>query len=122
MTAIAWVALTLAGGAGSLARYFVDSLVVFREHERFPYGILAVNLSGAFALGFLTATASTDPALRVAELGFLGAFTTFSTWMLDTERLAEDGRRRAAVLNVAVSLVAGLLMALLGRTLGDALL
>ena len=122
MTPVAWVALTLAGGAGSLARYLVDQFVAFREHERFPYGILLVNLSGAFALGFLTATASSDPALRVAELGFLGAFTTFSTWMLDSERLAEDGRRRAAILNLAISLAAGLLLAFLGRTFGDAVL
>lgn len=118
MTPVAWVALTLAGGAGSLARYFVDHFIAYREHERFPYGILAVNLTGAFALGLLTATVNDDPVLRVVEVGFLGAFTTFSTWMLDTHRLDEDGRRRAAVLNIAVSLVAGLLAAYLGRTVG----
>lgn len=122
MTPVTWVALTLAGGAGSLTRYFVDRFVAYREHEQFPYGILLVNLSGAFALGLLTATAISSPVLRVVELGFLGAFTTFSTWMLDSERLAQDDRRRAALVNVLVSLVAGLAMAYLGRTIGDALL
>jgi CrcB protein len=115
---LTWVAITLAGGAGSLSRYFVDRWVVFREHERFPYGILVVNVSGAFVLGLLTAWHSPVDVLKVAQLGFVGAFTTFSTWMLDTQRLAEDGRRSAALANVAVSLVLGLAAAWLGRTLG----
>ena len=118
MTPLTWVALTLAGGAGSMSRYFVDHFVIFRSHERFPYGILIVNLTGAFALGLLTAWSSPHAVLRVAELGFLGAFTTFSTWMLDTHRLGEDGRTRAAVLNIVVSLAGGLAAAALGRAVG----
>lgn len=115
MTLVAWCALTVAGGAGALCRYGVDRAVAERLHERFPYGILVVNLSGAFALGLLTGLTVHAQGLRVAEVGFLGAFTTFSTWMLDSERLARDGRTPAAGANLAVSLLAGLGAAVLGR-------
>lgn len=118
MSVAAWIALTAAGGAGSLTRYAVDRAVAVRAHERFPYGILLVNLLGAFALGLLTAADERTDLLWVAEVGFLGAFTTFSTWMLDTHRLLEDGRGRAAAANVAVSLVLGLAAAALGRAAG----
>ncbi len=115
MTLLAWCGLTLAGGAGSLSRYAVDRLVVIARHERFPYGILLVNLSGAFALGFLTGFSTHQPLLRIVEVGFLGAFTTFSTWMLDSERLAGEGRIPAAAINVGVSLIAGFGAVALGR-------
>ena len=92
-----------------------------RAGRAFPWGTLAVNLSGAFALGLLVGAAVGGDALRLAGTGFLGAYTTFSTWMLETHRLAEDGRGRAALANVAVSLAAGLLFAWLGRELGATL-
>ncbi len=121
MSPAAWVALTIAGGAGSYARFALDRLVVARTHERLPYGILVVNLLGAFLLGLLTSWHSPREWLWIAEVGFVGTFTTFSTWMLDTHRLALDGRWRAATANVVVSLVLGVALAALGRALGGIL-
>ena len=111
----------LVGGLGAIARMLLDGAISLRAGRAFPWGTLAVNLSGAFALGLLVGAAVGGDALRLAGTGFLGAYTTFSTWMLETHRLAEDGRGRAALANVAVSLAAGLLFAWLGRELGATL-
>jgi CrcB protein len=110
--------LGMLGGLGAIARFLLDGAVAARVGRAFPYGTLAVNLSGALALGALVGAKLGDDAYALAGTGFVGAYTTFSTWMLETHRLAEDGRTRAAVANVAVSLVLGLLAAWLGRELG----
>jgi CrcB protein len=114
-------AIGAVGGFGAISRMLLDGAISVRAGRAFPWGTLAVNLSGAFALGLLVGAAVSGDALRLAGTGFLGAYTTFSTWMLETHRLAEDGRGRAAVANVAVCLAAGLLLAWLGRELGAAL-
>jgi fluoride exporter len=114
------LAVGLVGGLGALARFTLDGAVAARLGRQLPFGTLAVNLSGAFALGILAATLSGD-AYRIAGTGFLGAYTTFSTWMFESHRLGEDGRLRAAALNIAVSLALGLAAAWLGRHLGNAI-
>jgi fluoride exporter len=111
----------IVGGFGAIARLLLDGSVSARVGRGFPWGTLAVNLTGAFALGVLAGAAASGDALRLAGTGFLGAYTTFSTWMLETHRLAEDGRGRPAVLNIAGSLAAGVLLAWLGHELGSAL-
>jgi fluoride exporter len=115
------VAVGLVGGFGAIARFLLDGTVGRRLGRDFPLGTLAVNLTGAFVLGVLAGAALSGDAYRIAGTGFVGAYTTFSTWMLETHRLAEDGRFRAAALNVAVSLALGLPIAWLGRRLGAAL-
>jgi CrcB protein len=114
------LAVGLVGGLGAIARFTLDGAVARRLGRRFPFGTLAVNLSGAFAVGVLAAALSGD-ALRIAGTGFLGAYTTFSTWMFESHRVAEDGRLRAGALNIAVSLALGLAAAWLGRHLGAAI-
>ncbi|MBE2315482.1 CrcB family protein [Solirubrobacter sp. CPCC 204708] len=94
-----WLALALAGGLGAMARYLVSYALPV------PYGTLAVNVSGAFALGLLGDN-------FVLGTGFVGAYTTFSTWMLETDRLS----RNAAIFNIMGSLVLGLAAAGLGIT------
>jgi fluoride exporter len=116
MTMVLGVALL--GGLGAVARFLLDGAV---SVSSFPLGTLAVNLSGAFLLGVLVGATADEDALRLAGTGFLGAYTTFSTWMLETHRLGEDGRSRSALANVGVSLVLGVLCAWLGRLLGGAL-
>ena len=69
-------------------------------------------------MGLLTGLALTGTALVLAGTATLGSYTTFSTWMLETHRLGEDGDVRAAVLNAVVSLAAGVVAALVGRTIG----
>lgn len=121
MSALAWVAVGLLGGVGALARFGVDSAVTERAGSQLPWGTFAVNLSGAFALGVLSGAGVTGDALELAGVAVLGSYTTFSTWMYETHRLAEDGRLASAALNTGVSLVAGLALAAVGRLLGGAL-
>ncbi len=105
------------GALGAAARFLVHGTVAARVGERFPSGTLVVNLTGAFALGLLVGAAVSGDTSRLLGLGFLGGYTTFSTWMLETERLGHDGFARAAALNLAVSLLAGVLAVWLGRSL-----
>jgi fluoride exporter len=114
-----WLAVGVLGGAGAMARFAVDGVVSARAGGRLPLGTLAVNLSGAVLLGLLSGLALRGHALLLAGTALLGSYTTFSTWMFETHRLAEDGETAAAVANVAVSLVAGVAAAALGRWIGE---
>jgi CrcB protein len=111
----------LVGGLGAIARFLVDGAVAERLGRDFPYGTLAVNLTGSFALGVLVGAAVAPDVLRLAGTGFIGAYTTFSTWALETHRLGEDGRARHGALNLLVSLMLGVALAWAGRGLGGAL-
>jgi fluoride exporter len=116
-TALVWVGVVLIGGVGSVLRFVVDRAVARRVARPFPFGTLAVNISGAAVLGFLAGlTLSKDVAL-LAGTAFVGAYTTFSTWMLETQRLSEERQLGAAFANIAVSVVLGEAAALLGQWL-----
>ena len=117
MSPLVVIAVGLLGGLGATARFLLDGAVSGRVGRSFPWGTLAVNLTGAFALGVLAGATLSEDAYRIAGVGLLGAYTTFSTWMLETHRLAEDGRWRPAILNVVGSLAVGLAAAWLGRQL-----
>jgi CrcB protein len=118
-----WVVLGVAllGGAGAVARVAVDAFVSARAGEAFPWGILAVNLSGAALLGLLAGLAVHGDARRLLGTALLGSYTTFSTWMLDSHRLAEERRGALAAANVIGSLVLGLAAVWAGRALGELL-
>lgn len=116
-----WVAMALLGGVGAIARFRLDELVQLRTAGEFPFGTLAVNLLGSLALGVLTGAGVGGGWLLVAGTGALGSFTTFSTWMLETERLGEEGDAPVAWLNLGVSFAAGLAAASLGWLIGAAL-
>jgi fluoride exporter len=118
MTVWVWAAVAGLGGVGAIARFLLDALISQRAGRDFPFGTLAINLSGAFALGLLTGLALEGDALLLAGTATLGSYTTFSTWMLETHRLAEDGEVRPALVNAVLSLVAGVSAATLGRTIG----
>jgi fluoride exporter len=113
--------IALLGGLGALARFLLDGAVSSQVGRAFPFGTLGVNLTGAFAFGVLDGAAVGGDALRLAGVGFLGAYTTFSTWTLEAHRLGEDGRTRLGMANILVSLALGLGCAWLGRQLGIAL-
>jgi CrcB protein len=106
---------------GAIARFLLDGWVSALTGRRFPWGTLAVNLSGAFCLGVLTGAAVGEDALRLAGTGLIGAFTTFSTWMFESHRLGEDGELRWGVVNLLASLALGVAAVWLGRELGAAL-
>jgi CrcB protein len=118
MSAGVWVAVVVIGGAGSVLRFYVDGIVTSAIGRDFPYGTLAVNLSGAALLGLITGLAVGSTAALLAGTAAVGSYTTFSTWMLETQRLTEERQHRKAVLNIVVSLVLGVLAAELGRLIG----
>lgn len=121
MSAAMLLGVGLLGGVGAVARFLLDGGVARRLGRAFPYGTLAVNLSGAFLLGVLVGAALSADALRLVGTGLIGAYTTFSTWALESHRLGEDGELRLGALNFAVSLLLGVALAWLGRELGAAL-
>lgn len=109
------------GGLGAIARFALDGAVAARLDSDFPYGTLLVNLLGSFALGVLVGAAVTQNTYRLAGTGLIGAFTTFSTWALESHRLGEDGEARLGVLNFVVSLAVGLVSIWAGRKVGAGL-
>jgi fluoride exporter len=118
MSVLLWTAVVLIGGCGSALRFVVDGVVSARFGRAFPYGTLLINLSGAVILGLLTGLALDDDAALLAGTAAVGSYTTFSTWMLETQRLAEQRRYPPAVANIVVSLVFGVAAAALGRLIG----
>ena len=112
--------IALLGGLGAVARVGLDSAVSARTRGAFPYGTLAVNLLGCLLLGGLVGAMASDDTFRLAATGLLGSFTTFSAWILESRRLAADGRRPAAAANLVLSLLFGLFLLWLGRELGAA--
>ena len=115
---LTWVAVGLLGGIGGVARVVVGSLVTQRTGDLFPLGTLTVNLSGAMALGLLSGLALHGDAMLLAGTALVGGYTTFSTWMLESQRLGERGDGRLLALNVAGSMALGLAATALGRALG----
>ncbi|MGA1369405.1 MAG: fluoride efflux transporter CrcB [Blastocatellia bacterium] len=121
MKAIGIVAL--GGACGAVARYWIGCWMAARWPGSLPLGTIVVNLSGCFLLG-LTLTAlprlSAHPdALRLfIGVGFLGAYTTYSTFEYETLGLLEKGDFRTALLNIGLSLFLGLLAVGAGATLG----
>lgn len=120
MSPVAWVAVGLAGGCGAVARALLTHFVNVRAGRAFPYGTLAVNLSGAVVLGVIAGSGLSGDALRILGVGLVGAYTTFSTWMLETQHSNALGHRGRAVANILVSVAAGLVAVWLGRTVGRA--
>jgi fluoride exporter len=118
--------IAIAGAAGALARYGIEGLVSRHAPGAFPWGTFAVNISGSFALGLVFVLATErmglDPWLRSAvTIGFLGAYTTFSTLSLESYRLLEDGAVALALLNALGSPVAGIAAVYAGVVAGRAL-
>jgi CrcB protein len=113
----------IGGFAGAIARYLVDGAIAERTAGAFPWGTLIVNLSGSFILGLLFALTA-ERAFLPAEIrgpvliGFIGAYTTFSTYMLESWRLLEDGAIALALANLVGSTVLGLIAVVAGLTLG----
>ncbi len=117
MTLATWFGIAVAGGAGTAARYAVDRAVAARIAPTWPTGIFLVNVTGALLLGLVvgsTTDASMGEWTFILGGGFLGAYTTFSTWMLDAVRLLERGAWRAAAAYLLLSVVTGPLAAAAG--------
>ena len=119
------IGVGIAGACGALARWAVSAWFG-RRFPDFPWGTLVINVTGSFLLGLLfvvlTERSTASPAFRVSlTTGLLGAYTTFSTFSLETVRMVEDGAIGAAAANVAASLTLGLVGVWLGVWLGRAM-
>ena len=120
------VVIGLGGFAGAIARYAVDGWVSALVRGSFPWGTLVVNASGSLVIGLLFAL-MTERALIPAELrapvmiGFVGAYTTFSTLALESWRLLEDGAWLAAMANLGGSVVLGVAAVVVGIAIGRAI-
>ena len=123
MSAWVWLALGAVGAAGSLLRYLVDSLIGVRTRGAFPLGTLAVNLSGSLAFGFVAGLglyhAFPETPRLLLGAGVCGAYTTFSTFALESVLLAQRGERINAAVNVATNLIGGCLAAAAGLVLAS---
>ena len=113
-----WAAVMLIGGTGSVARFLVDGAVSSAAGRDFPVGTLVVNISGAVILGLLTGLLLSHDAALLAGTAAVGSYTTFSTWMLETERMSEERQHGRALANIAVSLLLGVAAAWLGKLIG----
>jgi len=117
--------LVLAGALGALLRYEVELAVRRTLGPEFPWGTLVINVSGSFVLGVLAGLAAhhgvPSSVGTVVGTGLLGAYTTFSTFSVDTVGLVEHRRARAAVANLGAGLVLGLGAAAVGLVLRHAL-
>lgn len=116
-----WAGVALIGGLGALGRLHIGAVVTARVPPGFPWGTLVVNLIAAFGAGVAYGYGVDGAAHSLVAVAALGSLSTFSTWMLDTERLAWAGRRWAALANLGVPLVAGGLCVAAGWALGAAL-
>lgn len=117
MNAILLAGAMVLGGVGSVARFTIDRAVARRVARSFPFGTLTVNITGAVLLGFITGLMLSHPMALLLGTGFVGAFTTFSTWMFETERLTEERQIRPAVANIVVSVVLGIAAAAVGQAM-----
>lgn len=114
--AVAVLAVALGGALGALLRTGLSRALA---RDWFPVGTLAVNVLGSFALGLLTGLAPGETLRLFVGEGVCGAFTTFSSFSVETVRLVEGGHRRRAVLNVGLTLALGLSAAGLGFVLAS---
>ena len=121
-----WVVVGVFGALGALARYGVSGIAQLLWRTTFPVGTLVVNLTGALGagllLGLMTDRDVPDLLVVAAGVGFLGGYSTFSTWMVESVLAAESGGRvglRRAAENLVVPLVAGIAAVAIGFAIGQ---
>ena len=120
------VSLVLGSVLGGVARHFISGLVARRVGETFPWGTLFINVSGSFLIGILGGMAQDDASLMAspdpwlfAVTGFLGCYTTVSSFSLQTLSLARDGQSGRALIYTVISVILCLAAAGAGFALVD---
>ncbi|MFD4941490.1 fluoride efflux transporter CrcB [Streptomyces sp. NPDC058239] len=107
-----WLLVIVGAAVGAPLRYLTDRAVQSRHDTVFPWGTFAVNVTGSLILGLLTGAVAAGAASSHLQLligtGLCGALTTYSTFSYETLRLAEDGAKFYAAVNVVAGVVAGL--------------
>ena len=119
------VAVGVGGFLGAIARYALGTYIGGRYGLRFPLGTFIINVSGSFLIGLiLTLLARTTASAYwryLIPIGFIGAYTTFSTFEYETLRAIQEGQLMTGFLNVALSLVVGFIAVWVGAELGRVL-
>ena len=118
MSAPVWIGIALLGGIATTIRFLLDGLISRTADGDLPVGTFVINVTGAFVLGLVSGLAVSGNALILIATATLGSYTTFSTWMLESHRLRDDGRFKGALGNILISLVVGLAAIALGHTIG----
>jgi fluoride exporter len=113
--------VALGAAVGAPLRYLVDRAVQARHDSVFPWGTVSVNVVGSGVLGLVVGLRTAGMGLALVGTGFCGALTTYSTFSYETMRLAEEGSRFYATLNVGASVAAGLGAAWFGLLVADAI-
>lgn len=109
----------LGGAAGSVVRYYLDKYISSKVKTRYPVGIFTINLMGAFLLGLVQNILQNPANTLFIATGFLGAFTTFSTFLWQSYSLINDSERRTAYYYIALSILCGVVFFVLGYKLGS---
>jgi CrcB protein len=123
---VTYALVAIFGAAGAVSRYALDGWITDATRGQFPWGTFVINLVGAFALGLLVAVTTArllpHPNWRIAVgIGYLGSFTTFSTYAYESVKLAEDGAVGLALMNSIGMVALGMLAAFVGLAIGRAL-
>ena len=128
LSPLEWILIALGSALGGVLRFWLGGLFGTGLGERFPLGTLVVNVSGCLMIGLMLAALDSLPTgsapaelMALGVTGLLGSYTTVSSFSLQTLQLAEDGDRRGALLNVALSLVGCLAATGLGLAVGRGL-
>jgi CrcB protein len=115
---LVWVGVGVFGALGALTRFRIGGAIAARLVSDFPAGTFVVNMTGGFVLGLLTGLSLSSNLMLVLGTGLLGGYTTFSTWMVEAQRLGEDDERVLLYLYLFGSMLAGLGAAGAGWLLG----
>jgi fluoride exporter len=121
VSALLWAGVGLISGLGAILRFTLHRVVQERRADVFPLGTLAVNVLGSLILGLLHGAGVGGDAALLLGTALLGSFTTFSTWMVESERLAAESETTFAAANILVSLALGLTAVALGWAVAAAL-
>jgi CrcB protein len=118
---VRYLAIAIMGAAGALLRYVLGTQIG-RFNLRFPLGTFIINITGSWFLGWFSTYVArhnvSDTARLAIGVGFVGAYTTFSTFMFESNRLAEEGARLEAIVYILTSLIVGLIAVRAGVLMG----
>ncbi|SPE40552.1 putative fluoride ion transporter CrcB [Candidatus Sulfotelmatobacter sp. SbA7] len=121
-----YFAVGVGGFVGSIARFWLAVYVGQRMGTRFPYGTFLINVSGSFLIGLvmtiLTERTHLSPIYRyLIPIGFIGGYTTFSTFEYETLRATQEGQFTIGLINMVLSVLLGFLMVWTGAIVGKAI-